>query len=36
VDTACVGASRGKAVDLLEANGFEQVGTVGTLVCLRR
>ncbi len=36
VDTACVGASRGKAVDLLEANGFQQVGTVGTLVCLRR
>ncbi len=36
VDTACVGSSREEAVNLLEANGFQQVGTVGSLVCLRR
>ncbi len=36
VDTACVGRSRGRAVDLLEANGFTQVGSKGTITCLRR
>lgn len=36
VDTACVGTARGRAVDLLEANGFEVVGTVNNLTCLRR
>jgi hypothetical protein len=36
VDTACVGTARGRAVELLEANGFEVVGTVNTLTCLRR
>ena len=36
VDTACVGSTRGRAVDLLEANGFQNAGRVGNLVCLRR
>ena len=36
VDTACVGRSRGRAVDLLEANGFHVVGSKGTVICLRR
>lgn len=36
VDTACVGRSRGRAVDLLEANGFQVVGSLGTVTCLRR
>ena len=36
VDTACVGPSRGRAIELLQANGFEVVGTQGTLTCLRR
>jgi hypothetical protein len=36
VDTACVGPSRGRAVDLLETNGYRVVGRVGSLVCLRR
>ena len=36
VDTACVGRSRGRAVDLLEANGFTRVGSKGTITCLRR
>ncbi len=36
VDTACVGSKRGRAVDLLEANGFQNAGRVGNLVCLRR
>ena len=36
VDTACVGRSRQAAVDLLEANGFTQVGSKGTITCLRR
>ena len=36
VDTACVGTSRGRAIDLLEANGFEVVGVINNLTCLRR
>ena len=36
VDTACVGRSRGRAIELLEANGFEDVGSKGTITCLRR
>ena len=36
VDTACVGRSRGRAVDLLEANGFTRAGSNGTITCLRR
>ena len=36
VDTACVGRSRGRAVELLRANGFDVVGELGTLTCLRR
>ena len=36
VDTACVGSSRGRAVELLEANGFEPVGSQGSITCLRR
>ena len=36
VDTACVGRSRGRAVELLEANGFEEVGSKATITCLRR
>jgi hypothetical protein len=36
VDTACVGSRRGRAVDLLEANGFSVVGKVNNLTCLRR
>ena len=36
VDTACVGRSRGRAVELLEQNGFTRVGSEGTVTCLRR
>jgi hypothetical protein len=36
VDTACVGTRRGKAVELLKANGFRVVGRVNNLTCLRR
>ena len=36
VDTACIGTSRGRAIDLLEDNGFAVVGTVNNLTCLRR
>jgi hypothetical protein len=36
VDTACVGRSRGRAVELLEQNGFTRVGSKGTVTCLRR
>ena len=36
VDTACVATSRGRAIALLEASGFEEVGPVNNLTCLRR
>lgn len=36
VDTACVGTSRGAAIDLLETNGFTEVGSKGSITCLRR
>ena len=36
VDTACVGTARGRAIALLAANGFEVVGVITNLTCLRR
>jgi hypothetical protein len=36
VDTACVGRSRERAIELLEENGFSEVGSKGSITCLRR